>query len=163
MQFAEVRVCAAPWYEGREVRLERNYCSWSWVSSQNTSSAKRCTQVSPQKAQSKLQYYIWAIVHNFLQRPKIFLLLPKILNQIFHTRCNTPKRVTSLRGPSPVFAPGQHSSFRRKCRSGGEPLATLRSIWPARDLNLKPPAPETNALPLNQLTFWFDLVENLDR
>ena len=24
-------------------------------------------------------------------------------------------------------------------------------IWPVRDLNLRPPAPETNALPLNQL------------
>ena len=30
-------------------------------------------------------------------------------------------------------------------------MATLCPIWPARDLNLKPPAPETNALPLDQL------------
>ena len=31
------------------------------------------------------------------------------------------------------------------------PLATLYSIWPALDLNLRPSAPETNALPLEQL------------
>ena len=38
----------------------------------------------------------------------------------------------------------------KKCRSGGKPLATLYSIWPAWDLNLWPPAPETNALLLDQ-------------
>ena len=32
-----------------------------------------------------------------------------------------------------------------------KPLATLCPIWPARDLILRPPAPETNALPLDQL------------
>ena len=36
----------------------------------------------------------------------------------------------------------------KKCCNGGEPLATLCPTWPARDFNLKPPAPETNALPL---------------
>ena len=30
-------------------------------------------------------------------------------------------------------------------------LATLRPLSPARDPNLRPPAPETNALPLDQL------------
>ena len=39
----------------------------------------------------------------------------------------------------------------KKCPSDGEPLVTLCLIWPARDLNLGPPAPETNALPLDQL------------
>ena len=35
-------------------------------------------------------------------------------NQTFrYTRCITSKRVTSLRGPSPIVAPGQHSSYRR--------------------------------------------------
>ena len=48
-----------------------------------------------------------------------------------------------------AIAPGQHCSSRRKV--GGELLATLCSIWPARDLNLRPPAPETNAFPLDQL------------
>ena len=48
-----------------------------------------------------------------------------------------------------VIAPRQHSfDLSRKCCSGGEPLATLYSIWPALDLNLRPPVAETNALPL---------------
>ena len=33
----------------------------------------------------------------------------------------------------------------------GEPLTTLCPISSARDMSLKPPAPETNALPLDQL------------
>ena len=39
----------------------------------------------------------------------------------------------------------------KKCSSRGKPWARLRPIRPARDLNLRPPAPEANALPLNQL------------
>ena len=38
-----------------------------------------------------------------------------------------------------------------KYRNGGEPLATLCPIWPTRDLNLRPLAPETNALSLDLL------------
>ena len=38
----------------------------------------------------------------------------------------------------------------RKCCGSGKPLATLGPIWPAQVLILKPPAPETNALPLHQ-------------
>ena len=37
----------------------------------------------------------------------------------------------------------------KKYCSGGEPLATLSPIWPAQELNLRPPARETNALPLD--------------
>ena len=37
--------------------------------------------------------------------------------------------------------------FLKGCRSGGEPLATLSPIWKV----LTPLAPETNALPLDQL------------
>ena len=51
----------------------------------------------------------------------------------------------------------------KKCRSGEEPLATLCPIWPARDLNLRPPAPGTNALSLDQLDgrgkFHFEIKE----
>ena len=73
-------------------------------------------------------------------------------NQIFHyTRCITPKRVTSLWGSSPRHCARATQLFSKKCRSGGKPLATLCPIWPVRDLNLRPPAPETNALPLDQL------------
>ena len=74
------------------------------------------------------------------------------LNQIFHyTRCNTPKRVTSWRGPSPRHCTRATQLLLKKCRSGGEPLATLCPIWPAQDLNLRSPAPETNTLPLDHL------------
>ena len=55
----------------------------------------------------------------------------------------TPKRVTRWRGPFPRFYAGQHSF---SLRSGDELLATLCPIWLARDLNLRPPAPKTNAL-----------------
>ena len=56
------------------------------------------------------------------------------------------KRVygTHLRGISPGATQQLHS---KKCSSGGKSLATLRQVWPARDLYLRPPAPE-NALPL---------------
>ena len=73
-------------------------------------------------------------------------------NQIFHyTRCNTPKRATSSRGPSPSHCARATQLLSKKCLNGGEPLATLCPIWPARRLNLRLPAPETNALPLDQL------------
>ena len=39
----------------------------------------------------------------------------------------------------------------KKRGGGGESLATLRSIGTAQYLNLRPPAPETNALPLDQV------------
>ena len=75
-----------------------------------------------------------------------------LLNQIFHyTRCNTPKRVTSWRGPSPRHCSWATQLLSKKRRSGGNPLTTRCPISPARDLNLRPPAPETNALPLDQL------------
>ena len=73
-------------------------------------------------------------------------------NQIFDcTRCSTPKRVTSLRGPSLRHCARATQLLSKKCCSGVEPLATLCPIWPARDLNLWLPAPESNALPLDQL------------
>ena len=46
-------------------------------------------------------------------------------------------------------------------------------IWPARDMYLRPPAPETNALPLDQLAGWtmhvqqimfnFSIIQNLPK
>ena len=43
-------------------------------------------------------------------------------------------------------------------------MATLWLFWPARDLNPRPPAPETNALPLDQQAslfffFFFALIK----
>ena len=50
-------------------------------------------------------------------------------NQIFHyTRWITPKRVTSLRGPSPHHCAQATQLLSKKCRSGGEPLATLSNL-----------------------------------
>ena len=55
-------------------------------------------------------------------------LAPKS-NQIFHyTRWITPKRETSWRGPSPRHCARATQLLSKKCRSGGEPLATLCPI-----------------------------------
>ena len=39
----------------------------------------------------------------------------------------------------------KHYITQNQTRSGGEPLTTQRLIWPAWDLNISPPALETNA------------------
>ena len=45
-----------------------------------------------------------------------------VVNEIFrYTRCKTPKRVTSLRGPSPRRCARATQLLSKKCRSGGEP------------------------------------------
>ena len=62
-----------------------------------------------------------------------------------------PKRVTSWQDPSPRHCARATHLLPKKCHSGNEPLATLCPIRSARDLNFRPPAPETNALPLDQL------------
>ena len=86
---------------------------------------------------------------------KVDLFPMKISNQIVHyTRCITPKRITSLRAHLRVIAPGQNSSFRKNVAA----VATLCSIWPAWDLNLRTPAPGANTSPLDRL----DSEENLD-
>ena len=56
-----------------------------------------------------------------------------------------------LRGPFPRQCVRATQLLLKQFRSGGEQLATLCSIWMACDLNLRPPAPEANALPQNQL------------
>ena len=43
------------------------------------------------------------------------------------------------------------TQFSKKCWNDGESFATLCPIWTAQDLNLRPPAPKTNALPFDQL------------
>ena len=75
----------------------------------------------------------------------------RVSNQIFNgTRCIMLKRVTSLQGHLRIIGPGQHSFSRRNVAAEAS-LATLCPIWPARDLNLWPPALEMNELPLDQL------------
>ena len=88
-------------------------------------------------------------------KEKLFLYSNKS-NQIFHyIRCYKPKRVTSLRGQSPRHCALVKRLLSKKCRCGGETLATPWSIWPARDLNCRSPASETNALSLDQLAGQF--------
>ena len=67
------------------------------------------------------------------------------------TRYLTPKRVTSWRGPFPRDCAWATHFLSKKCCNDGEPLTTLCLIWPAWDLNLKPPAPRAKALRLDQL------------
>ena len=72
------------------------------------------------------------------------------------TRCITPKRVTSRRGPSPHhYAIGQNSSFRRMV----EVVANrwqhrVRFDWPEIWTSDLPFLPKTNALPLNPAGRW---------
>ena len=103
-----------------------------------------------------------AIIYNLSLHGFMFfyfcLLKSNEIKSFIYTRCSTPKRVTSLRGPSPRHCARATQLLSKKCCSGGEPLAALCLIWPARDLNLKPPAPETNALPLDQLAGFFCLL-----
>ena len=89
---------------------------------------------------------------NFAMLCFIYIYLSLSSNQIFHyTRCNTPERVMSWRGSSLRHCAWATQLLLKKCHNGGEPLATLCPIWPARDLNLRPPVPGTNALQLDQL------------
>ena len=69
------------------------------------------------------------LTHSQLQLFSAFFkqrLINHIKYQIFHyTCCNTLNRVTSFRGPSPRHCARATQLLSKKCRSGGEPLATL--------------------------------------
>ena len=58
------------------------------------------------------------------RRPReLHLCLEYKSNQIFYyTRCDTPERVTSWRGPSPPHCARTTQLLSKMCRSGGEPL-----------------------------------------
>ena len=75
-----------------------------------------------------------------LSKELIFLWLSKnsVTNQIFHYIAALRRNVQRVRGARHCARATQLLS--KKCLSGGEPLATQRPIWPARDLNLRPPA-----------------------
>ena len=59
--------------------------------------------------------------------------------------------------PSPHHCARATQLLSKKCRSGGEPSVTLCPIWSARDLNLRPSAPEMNALPP---TYQYNWIKN---
>ena len=78
------------------------------------------------------------------------------ISKLFHyrpTRCITPKRVTSWQGPSPRHW-ARATQLLSKYRRGGQPLTTQRPIWPTWNLNLRPPAIETNTFQI-KLNFFF--------
>ena len=80
---------------------------------------------------------------SFHGNPTIF---SQITSNFHYTLCIAQKRVTNG-GKGPIFAslfPGMTLSSSKR-RSDGEPLATLRTIWPARDLDLRPSARQANA------------------
>ena len=94
-------------------------------------------------------------------RKKVNLLKIKIkLNQIFHyTRCITLKSVTSWRAHLLVIVPGKHCSYRRNVAAVTRRWQHRCPIWPGRDLDLRPLAQETNALPLDQLAGHIERVQ----
>ena len=54
---------------------------------------------------------------------------------LLYYECIAPKRVTILRGPSPRHCLRAIQPLSKKCRSDGEPLTILCSIWPTWDLS----------------------------
>ena len=71
----------------------------------------------------------------------------KSKSKFFFTRCITLKHVMSLRCPSPRHCAQATRLISKKCRSSGEPLATLPDLTgPRFDLL----TPKKNALPLDQ-------------
>ena len=68
---------------------------------------------------------------------------------ILYTSFVTAKRVMCWRGPTPCHCARAKKLLWKKCLGGGKPLATLCSIRAVRDSNFRPPAPETNTLPLD--------------
>ena len=60
-------------------------------------------------------------------------------NQIFHyTRCKTLERLASFRGSSSHYCAQATQLLWKRCRNGGESLATLCPILLVRDLNPRP-------------------------
>ena len=73
------------------------------------------------------------------------------------TCCITPKHVNELAGPiSASLRPGNPAPFKYMSQRLLA-VGNMCPIWPARDLNLQPSAPEKKALPLNQLQVFLDV------
>ena len=71
---------------------------------------------------------------------------------LFYTRCTVLRQSVQRVGTAHVhvIAAWATQLLLKKCRNGGEPLATVCPISLAQDLSLGPSAPNMNALPLNQ-------------
>ena len=140
----------------------RSCCYWAEKTLKFTISARKSVRIS-----AKTFFFFW---DHLCFRPKKFgknlcppdLILPPPLDlaklATLLILCITPKRVTSWWGSSPRHcAPQVTQILSKKCRSGGEPLATLCLITPALDLNLRPHVLETNALPLDHC-YWKNII-----
>ena len=80
-------------------------------------------------------------------------------NQIFHdTLCIRSKRVTIGRGYLQVIVPTGNIAPLEEMLQWWRAIGNTVSIWRARGLNLRPPALETNALPLDQLAGYCNLM-----
>ena len=92
-----------------------------------------------------------------IQKFKIFIIQKfKIIICILESNLSLyslyyAKAYNELAVPFSVTLRLRKHCLSKKCRNGGKLLTTLCPIWPSRDLNLTPPAPETNKLPLDQL------------
>ena len=82
----------------------------------------------------------------YYQNNKLKKYYRNVIDQIFHYTCC----ITLNKWARPICAslhPGNTASVKEMWQPW---RAVGNTIWPARDLNFEPPAPETNALPLNQ-------------
>ena len=106
------------------------------------SSCFRSDDVASERERSKSRFRAWKKVEKFKPKSNLSLYL-----QYYPKACNTAR----LRGLCSRHCARKTQLLSKTCRSGGEPLAILCPMRLARDLNFRPPTPETNALPLDEL------------
>ena len=111
----------------------------SWVMSKKFSNIAKlfwlffCTSKTKSTSQARFKPEIFFNFRPRPEKPGPTYNSGPMSNQIFHyTRWIMPKRVTSLRGPSSRHCARTTQLLSKKCRSGGESLAT------PSDLNLRP-------------------------
>ena len=92
-------------------------------------------------------------IDNSLRRNQNASIRTLVLNLIYrYTRCITPKGATSWRAYLRVIAPAGNTApfeMSQRWRAVGKAVSDL--TCPSVRFDLRPPAPETNALPLDQL------------
>ena len=92
------------------------------------------------------------LMYSWLHNTHISTHPEDVSSQICHYTCSIAmKRVMSWLGVSQSHCSLATFLSKKSFRRNVAAVATLYPIWPARDLNLRPTAPETNALPLDQL------------
>ena len=95
----------------------------------------------------------FVILHVGNKHPPIPLWIDIKSSLIFrYSRCITSKNVTSLRCPSTRQCAQATQLLSKKMLQRWRAVGNTVSDLTVRDLNLRPPAPQTNALLLDQLT-----------